>query len=222
MRKEQANPYYPVFLNVAGRRCMVAGGGQVALRKVQKLLECGAIVEVVSPRLCAGLEELAACGAITVGRRAYKRGDIGGAFLAVAATGNSKTNGRIEREANSKGVLLNVVDDIELSSFIVPSYLRRGDITIAVSTAGHSPALARRIRARIEKEIGPEYALLAEIAGEVRRDAREKGIRPGRGGWQKALDIDSMLDLMKKGQRLKAKRLLVKNIENACKKKAGG
>jgi len=205
--------YYPVFLKLSGRRCVVVGGGQVALRKVQTLLKCGARVEVVSPDVCAGLEELNSRRKISIIRRGYKHGDIGRAFLAIAATGDTDINTEVEQEAEQRGVPVNIVDNRELSSFIVPSFLRRGDITIAVSTAGRSPALARRIRTRLEKDIGIEYAALAEIVDEVRSEIKKKGIQIGPDDWQEAMDVDSMIELLKKGERQKAKNLLLKNLK---------
>ncbi|MHB8085830.1 MAG: precorrin-2 dehydrogenase/sirohydrochlorin ferrochelatase family protein [Dehalococcoidia bacterium] len=205
--------YYPVFLKLSGRRCIVIGGGQVALRKVQTLLQCGARVEVVSPVVCAGLEELNSRRKISIVSRDYRHGDLRGAFLAIAATGDTSVNTKIEQEAEQTGVPVNIVDNKELSSFIVPSFLRRGDVTIAVSTAGRSPALARRIRTRLEKDIGVEYAALAEIVDEVRNEIKKKGIEIGTEVWQSAMDIDSMVGLLKKGEREKAKNLLFKNLK---------
>jgi siroheme synthase-like protein len=190
------------------------GGGQVALRKVQALLQCGARVEVVSPDVCAGLEELASRCKISIVRRGYQHGDTGGAFLVIAATGDTNVNTKVEQEAEQTGVPVNIVDNMELSSFIVPSYLRRGDVTIAVSTAGRSPALAHRIRTRLEKDIGVEYAALAEIVDEVRSEIKKQGIATVPEDWQKAMDIDSMIELLKKGEREKAKNLLLKNLKS--------
>jgi siroheme synthase-like protein len=212
--------YYPVFLKLNGRRCVVIGGGQVALRKVQSLLQCGARVEVVSPEVCPALEELNSRRKISVVGRCYRHGDLHGAFLAIAATGDTSVNTKIEQEAEQIGVPVNIVDNKELSSFLVPSFLRRGDVTIAVSTAGRSPALARRIRTRLEKDIGVEYAALAEIVDEVRSEIKKKGIEIGAEDWQSAMDVDSMIELLKKGEREKAKNLLLKNLEGQGTKQA--
>jgi siroheme synthase-like protein len=190
------------------------GGGLVALRKVQTLLQCGATVEVVSPEVCTGLEELATRRKINIVLRKYRHGDIGGAFLAISATGDTVVNTKVAQEAEQRGVPVNVVDNREFSSFIVPSYLRRGDVTIAVSTAGRSPALARRIRTRLEKDIGVEYAALAEIVDEVRSEIKKKGMEIGTEDWQDAMDVDSMIELLKKGEREKAKNLLLKNLKS--------
>ena len=150
---KRSNSYYPVFLNISGRKCVVVGGGKVAWRKVKGLLEFGANIEVISPDICPELNELAETGEINVLPRSYHTGDLQGAFVAIVATSNSDINQEVVKEARRSGVLVNVVDDAEDSAFIVPSCLRRGNITIAVSTAGSSPALARKIRTRLKKTL---------------------------------------------------------------------
>jgi len=162
-------PYYPVFLDLAGKSCVVVGGGGVAERKVETLLEYGARVKVISPKLSAELKKMAAEEAVEAEERQYRDGDLDGAFVAVAATDNNEVNGRVSREARKLGLLINVVDDAARSNFIVPSSLRRGDIIVAISTSGASPALAKKLRTELEERFGEEYATLAKIAGEVRR-----------------------------------------------------
>lgn len=166
--------HYPVFLNLAGRSCLVVGGGEVARRKVEALLRHGAAVRVVSPRVAPELEGLAAAGRIALERREFRPGDAAGAFLVFAATGDPGVNRRIRAEAVRRGALVNAVDDAEHSDFIVPATVERGDLTIAIGTAGKSPALARRLRERLEREFGPEYAAWLEILAEARRLARER------------------------------------------------
>ena len=124
-KREGVIAYYPVSLNIVGRKCIVAGGGEVALRKVKVLLEHGAEVEVISPDLCPELARLAESGEISVCNHAYEMGNLAGAFLAIAATDDAKINRQIAAEARSKAILVNVVDDAVNSDFIVPSYLRR-------------------------------------------------------------------------------------------------
>ncbi len=213
MKKDQGITYYPVFLNVKGKKCVVVGGGQVALRKVRVMLEHGADVEVISPDLCPELAELAASGAIRALGRDYQAGDLKNAFVAIAATDHSEINRRVVAEARRKSVLVNVVDDAEISDFIVPSYLRRGEITIAVSTGGTSPALARKIRSRLEKELGDEYALLVGLIGEVRAELKQKKIEVDGDSWQEALDLDLLLDLVRKGETERAKAALLRNLK---------
>ena len=211
--KKAKQAFYPVFLNISRKKCVVVGGGQVARRKVRALLEHGASVEVISPDPCPELNKLVETGEVKVLRRRYQAGDLQGAFLAIAATDNSEINQQVIKEAQGKAVLVNAVDDAENSDFIVPSYLRRGDMTIAVSTAGRSPALARKIRARLEKELGDEYASLVNLIGEVRAEARRQGIKVSGDDWQEALDLDLMIGLLKKGDVEKARASLLENLK---------
>ncbi len=214
MKKEaEVAACYPVFLNINNRKCVVVGGGQVALRKVKALLEHGADVEVVSPDLCPELVEIAGSGEIHTIPREYRAGDLENAFVAIAATDNTEINQRVVAEARSRAVLVNVVDDAGNSDFIAPSYMRRGDITIAVSTGGKSPALARKIRSRLEKELGDEYAVLASLIGEVRSEVRQRKIKIDGDGWQEALDLDQLLGLLRQGEKEKAKATLLSNLK---------
>ncbi len=206
-------PYYPVFLKIGGKRCVVVGGGQVALRKVMALIEHRASVNVISPELCPELIELAEDGQIRVFRRHYQPDDLQQAFLAIAATNNSDINLQIATEARSKAVLVNVVDDAENSDFILPSYVRRGDVAIAVSTAGRSPALARKIRTRLEKDFGDEYASLAVLIDEARAEVKRQGIEVDSDTWQEALDLDLLSDLVRRGDREKARDVLLRNLK---------
>ncbi len=214
MRKRERVPtYYPLFLNVCGKRCVVIGGGQVALRKVKVLLECGANVEVISPEPCSELAKLAKDKQISVSYRQYQPDDLKGAFVAIAATDDRGINLQIAKEAQSNAILVNVVDDAENSSFILPSYLRRGDVTIAVSTAGRSPALARKIRTRLEKDFGDEYASLVLLIDEVRTEIKRQGIKLNGNAWQKALDLDLLIELLKSGDNEKARTILLDSLK---------
>jgi len=215
MRKEDQMPaYYPVSLNISGRKCVVVGGGQVALRKAKALLEHGADVEVISPDLCPELVQLAGSGEIRVLAREYQPGDLKKAFVAIAATDDTEVNQRVVTEARKDAVLVNVVDDAENSDFIVPSYLRRGEVTIAVSTSGRSPALARKIRTRLEKELGDEYASLIHLIGEVRAEVKREGMKVDGDRWQKALDLDLLLELISRGDGEKARAILLSNLKS--------
>jgi siroheme synthase-like protein len=213
--KTAAAPYYPVFLNVAGARCVVIGGGQVARRKVETLLELGATVKVVSPEICPELEALAGAARIAVERRRYEPGDLDGMFIAIAATNDNRTNAEIAVEARQKSVLLNVVDDAAKSNFIVPSLVKRGDITIAISTAGSSPALARKLRTRLESQFGEAYGALAVLASGVRAELKQRNVKVSPEGWQQALDIDTLISLIEHGETRKAKTALLENLLNA-------
>ncbi len=192
---------------------MVVGGGEVALRKVKALLEFRANVDVVSPELCPELTALAESGQIRVFRRHYQPGDLQGALIAIAATDNSDINQKVVKEARSKAVLVNVVDDAGNSDFIAPSYIRRGDVTIAISTAGRSPALARKLRTRLEKDFGDEYASLALLMNEVRTEVKRWGIEIDSDVWQEALDLDLLTDLLKRGENKKVKAVLLRHLK---------
>ncbi len=162
--------FYPAFLDLRGRCAVVVGGGAIAEQKVAGLLEAGARVSVISPSVSRRLEDLEVGGRITIERRPYRPGDLAGAFLAIAATDDRAANCAVWDEAQARGVLLNAVDDLPHCSFIAPAIHRQGDVAIAVSTAGKSPALAVRLRERIGKLVGPEYATLLELLGELRAE----------------------------------------------------
>ncbi len=155
--------YLPIFLDLTGRRCVVVGGGDVAARKVASLLEAGAEVVVLSPALVDALAELAREGRIIHIDRAYEAGDIAGAALVYAATDDAELHRRIHDEARAHGIPINVVDVPSLCTFITPAVMSRGSLKIAVSTQGASPAMAKRIIARIERLFGPEYGFALEV-----------------------------------------------------------
>jgi precorrin-2 dehydrogenase/sirohydrochlorin ferrochelatase len=148
--------YYPVFLGVADRSCVVVGGGEVAARKVGSLLDARARVTVISPHLTDELATQVAAGIIAHTARGYRPGDLHGYFLAYAATSDEQVHEQIARDAEAEGILLNVVDRPHLCTFIVPAVLRRGDLQVAVSTGGGSPALAGRVRDAIDASLGDE------------------------------------------------------------------
>ena len=147
---------------------IVVGGGKVAARKVQGLLAAGAQVKVISPTLAPELQSLADSGEITFIARPYQEGDLNGAFLVIAGTDDMAVNQSAWREAQRRGVLTKVVADPEHSNFTLPAVFQRGETSIAISTGGNSPALARRLRERLEALIGPEYGVLTEVLGELR------------------------------------------------------
>ena len=178
---------YPLVIDLAGRVCVVVGGGAVAERKVQGLLAAGAVVTVVSPRLCAGLAALAASGDIQHLRRRYQRGDLAGATLAFVATGDRRLSAAVAREGRRIRVWVNAADDPAHCDFILPSVLRRGPLLVAVATGGASPALARAVREEIERLLPADYAELAETVGRVRRELRARGLRPDAATWSRAL-----------------------------------
>ena len=164
--------YFPAFLDLRGRRCVVAGGGVIGERKAQALLECGAIVIVVSPTLTPDLAALAASRRIEHRARPFRRSDLRGCALAIAATGDARVDETIALMSRRARVLVNAVDRPEHCDFIMPSVLRRGELQIAVSTGGRSPALAGQIRRGLERLFGPDYAEIVWRAGADRRRAR--------------------------------------------------
>ncbi len=168
--------YYPIFLRVEGRPCVVIGGGEVAARKVASLCQAGARVTVVSPALDPELAAGAARGDLHHVARPYRRGDLRGAFLAYAATDDEAAHAAIAAEAEAEGVLLNIVDRPRWCGFIVPSMLVRGDLTVAVSTSGASPALARRVRQDIESALGPEYTRALTVLARLREHLRAQSL----------------------------------------------
>ena len=160
--------FYMACLKLTGRRCLVVGGGSVGLEKVEGLLACDARVHLVAPRAQPELVELAAAGDIEWSERGFRRGDLEGHFLAIAATSDTDVNIQVYEEAESRAMLCNVVDVPPLCSFILPAIVRSGAIAIAISTAGASPALAKRMKREVADLFGPEYAELAEFLNDVR------------------------------------------------------
>lgn len=167
--------YFPVNLDIAGRKCTVIGGGKVAARKVENLLECGGKVLVISPELTTDLRELHRAKRIGWLQRQYRQGDLSGSFLVIAATDDVLVQEEVFTEAGKNGLLINVADVPERCNFILPATVKRDDLTIAISTAGKSPALARQLRLKLEEMIGPEYGTLAEIMGLLRPDVLKQG-----------------------------------------------
>jgi len=168
--------YYPLFLDISRRRCVVIGGGNVTERKVERLLACGAEVEVVGKVLTPALAALKASGRIVHHAADYDQTLIRGAFLVIGATDNDEVNRRISGDARALDILVNSVDEPAGCDFILPSVVERGALTIAVSTGGKSPAMARKLRMELDALYGPEYAILLEIMGKL----REKLIAGGR------------------------------------------
>jgi len=164
--------YFPAFLDLRGRRCLVVGGGRIAERKVPGLLECGARVTVVSPALVPGLARLATIGRIEHRSRVFRKVDVRRCAVVIAATGVAAVDDAVAEAARRHGALVNAVDRPAGCDFIYGAVLRRGELQIAVSTGGRAPALAREIRRRLEPVIGAEYAALVDEVGRARRAAR--------------------------------------------------
>lgn len=161
-------PFYIACLKLTGRKCLVVGGGEVGLEKVEGLLACDADVVLVAPDANEALRELAAEGSITWHRRRYEPGDLDGKFMVIAATDSSEVNIGIYDDAERRAMLVNVVDVPPLCNFILPAIVRSGPLAIAISTAGASPALAKRIKREIAELFGEDYARLAVILNDAR------------------------------------------------------
>jgi precorrin-2 dehydrogenase/sirohydrochlorin ferrochelatase len=161
-------PFYIACLRLSERRCVVVGGGDVGLEKVEGLLACGGNVTLVSPDAIEPLRDLAAEGSIVWERREYRTEDLERTFIVIAATDNTDVNIRVFENAERRAMLVNVVDVPPLCNFILPAIIRSGPLAIAISTAGASPALAKRIRDEIAEEYGEPYARLAILLNEVR------------------------------------------------------
>ena len=187
---------FPLFVELAARPCVVLGGGAVAERKVRGLLEAGALVTVISPALTPALARLVAVGRIAHVPRAYSEGDLAGTTLAFAATDDGAINAAVAREGRARGVWVNAADDPAHCDAIIPAIVRRGDVTVAVSTGGASPALARAVREHLERALPPAYGTLLQIAGDARRALRATARRASADDWLAALDagLQALLD----------------------------
>lgn len=200
---------YPVNLRVRGHRCLVVGGGQVALKKADGLLEAGAVVDVIAPDVVPELEDRPG---VTVHRRPYRSGDVEGYRLVVAATGCQEVNAEVYRDGEATGVWLNSADDPDNCSFTLPSRLRRGPLLVTCSTGGHSPALSRWLRQRLEAEIGPEYETLLCLLSEARERIRSTGMHTEDRAWQDVLD-SGMLELIRSGETGRAKEMIDRLVD---------
>jgi precorrin-2 dehydrogenase/sirohydrochlorin ferrochelatase len=193
--------YYPVYLDLRERSCLIVGGGPVAERKVLSLLEAGADITVVSPSLTTKLQELSLSGKIDHICKTFEEKDLAGAWLVIAATGSLDVNSAIGKLCRKKHVLVNVVSPPEESSFIVPSVVDRGELLIAVSTSGSSPALSKKIRQELEARYGPEYELFVNkmtiIRNRLMEESSDESAR--RAVFQALVDSD-VLELLKQGR----------------------
>ncbi len=211
--------YYPVFLDLRERRVVVVGGGAMGEEKVTRLLPYEAKVVVVSPDVTDEVSELADGGKIEWVRRPYRSGDLDGAFVAIVAdTSDDAVNEAVSEEARERNVPLNVADVTHLCTWITPSVARRGDVIVATSTGGASPALARRFREILNGECRLEsrhelmdFADLAPLLSEARLQLLDKGIRLNLDHWQACL-TDELIDLVQSGDIERARRVLMDSL----------
>lgn len=167
--------YYPICLDLKDKKCVVVGGGEVALRKVKSLLEAEAKVVIISPEIIFGIRELIDKNKITYLKQEYKSDDIAeDTFLIIAASNNKQLNAQIANEAKKLNLLVNVVDAPDLCNFIIPAILRRGDLIISISTSGKSPALAKKIKEDLQSIYGVEYEALVDLLGDLRQKVQAK------------------------------------------------
>ena len=200
--------YYPVLLDLTGRRCVMIGGGVIAERRVDALVTAGAHVIVISPRVTAALLALAGEGRIEHEPRRYREGDLAGADLAFVATDAGEVNATVAREARERQIWINAADDPARCTFILPALVRRGDLTVAVATGGSSPALARAIREELEAYLTDDYATLAAIAAEARREIRASGRPVTAEAWRRALGPEVRRLIVERGREDAKHRLL--------------
>lgn len=207
---------YPINLDVAGRDCLVVGGGGVGARKTRGLVDCGAAVTVVSPEAAPSLRELADAGKMNWAARSYRSEDMAGRFLAFAASGDASVNEQVVADARQAGVLCNSADRPEAGDFTLPAVLRRGDLTIAISTGGASPALSRRIRMTLEATFGPEYETALRLLGTARARLLAGGHDPDdhRRRFRALLD-GGLLELLRDGRTEELDRLLRETLGSA-------
>jgi precorrin-2 dehydrogenase/sirohydrochlorin ferrochelatase len=196
---------YPAILLLDGRLAVVIGGGQIAERKVKTLRDAGAKVRLVADTATAKLRRLAEAGELELVERRYERGDLAGAVVAVAATDDEEVNRGVYAEATEAGIPVNVVDNTALCTFIAPSIIRQGDLVVAISTGGAAPALAVRIRERLEREFGDEYARFLALTAELRETVDVPGDQDERAkAWYRVIDSDVM-DLVRAGEMKRAR-----------------
>jgi precorrin-2 dehydrogenase/sirohydrochlorin ferrochelatase len=199
--------YYPVFWDIADKKCVVVGGGEVAARKVQRLLDCGAKVSVVSLQLNAELTALKDADRISYNACEYSIDFIHGAALVIGATDDEQTNLMISQDAREKGIAVNIVDDPQKCDFILPSIVERGDLAIAIGTGGKSPALARHLREELEARYGAEYEIFLQILGDL-RSQMTKNAGTGK-SWFDALMASGILELIRKKDWKKVKKTVL-------------
>ncbi len=194
--------FYPVYFSLRCRKCLVIGGGKVAERKVKSLLESGASIVLVSPSLTEDLSKLVKKHKIHYLHREYSSEDLEGCFLVISATDDADTNKKVSEDCHARNIPVNVVDEPDRCSFIVPSVMRRGDLCIAVSTGGKSPLLARKIRERLEELFGIEYAEYLKLMGGLRKSIIQEVLdRQSRRKIFECLVNSDILKLIQKGEK---------------------
>lgn len=206
--------FYPAFIDLTGRRCLVVGGGPVGTEKSEKLLAAGADVRLVSPQVTPRLAALVAEGAIgEFHRRGYETADLDGCLLVVAATADADVNLGVWQDAEARTMLVNVVDVPPLCNFIVPSIMRHGELAVAVSTGGASPVVARAVRERIQAGVGPEWGELVTLMRQMREELKERfTTMPSRAAAVERLLEGGIVDRLAAGDREGALALIQEHL----------
>ena len=202
---EPSVSHYPVFLDLRGRPCFVIGGCATAEEKVKALVAAGARVTVISPDLTTGLAGLAVEAKVDSIARRYRRGDLRNAFLVVVVSQPPSMTQAVWEETRGRNVLVNTLDDVPHCDFIAPSIVRRGDLAVAISTSGRAPALAVRLRQKLERELGPEHARFLEIAGMLRAPLARRwpDFETRKALWYRLVDSD-VIHLLRRGSERQA------------------
>ena len=209
--RELMTTFYPVFLNLTGRRCVIIGGGQIAEGKISKLLDSGATIVVISPGATPGIRKFAETGKVELDLRKYRPGDLQDAFLVIAATNDRVVNQEIFEEAETLGVLINAVDDMPRCSFIAPSIVEKGPVTIAISTGGASPALARKLRETLSGSSDLDWTQATIVLSKARQIVKDKQVAVDPQRWQCCMTPE-LLSLAKSGRDDEAVELLIDGL----------
>lgn len=198
---------YPANLLVTGRRCVVVGAGRIAARKVESLLDAGAAVTVVAPRVGDEVRAWADAGRLELAERPFDAADLDGAWLAVTATDEPAVNAAVFAAGEARRMFVNSADDPANCSFTLMSVVRRGDIVVTIGTNGRSPALATYLKDHVREEMGPEYETLLDLLSEAREEMRAGGRSSEDADWRAAID-SGILDLIREGRETEARELL--------------
>jgi anthranilate phosphoribosyltransferase len=222
-RKERKRTqYYPVYLNLVNRRCVVIGGDHHAEEKVNGLLNACAAVTLITPKLNEELEALVQAGQIKAVRREYRSGDLEDAFLVISATMDMDINAQVWEEASRRNILLNAMDDVPHCNFIAPSIVRQGDLVVSISTSGAAPALAVRLRQRLSEELGPEYGRFLELVWPLREELPRlyPEFQQRRAIWYQLVDAD-IIELLRQDDEAGAQARLREIVHNSAGKEEG-
>jgi precorrin-2 dehydrogenase/sirohydrochlorin ferrochelatase len=201
--------YYPIHLDIRGRHCLVVGGGSVATRKTETLLDCDARVTVIGRQASAKLQKLAQSNSITLKKRGYRTTDLQGIFLVIGATDDEALNQQISHDAEAHNILCNIADRPEACNFILPSIVHRGDLVITISTSGKSPALSKHLRKSLENQFGEEYDQFLQVMGSIRKKLLSQSHDPAdhKRLFNQLID-NGLLELIRDGQKTEIDQLL--------------